>query len=88
MASITSWLTFHQLKRHGYRSLNFIIDSLFIFALLMLPLFLHHALTTGYTLEELFWGSFGSAIQSVGNFLFFDAMTTGLAGPLTALCHT
>ena len=70
---------------HGYRSIDYTVDTFLAMGIIEIGFFVHHQVTVGYSLKVLLCGIGASFGQIVGTLLMIYASTYGLAGPASAM---
>jgi hypothetical protein len=70
---------------HGYRSIDYTVDTFLAMGLIEIGFFVSHQANYGYSLKSLLCGIGASFGQILGTLLMIYASTYGLAGPSSAM---
>lgn len=70
---------------HGYKSIDFTVDTFLCMGLIEIVFFIQHQVNVGYTVKAIICGVGASFGQILGTLLMIYASTYGLAGPSSAM---
>jgi hypothetical protein len=70
---------------HGYKSIDFTVDTFLCMGLIEIVFFIQHQMNVGYTVKAIICGVGASFGQIMGTLLMIYASTYGLAGPSSAM---